>query len=191
MHTFWGVDDNAVAKEVLEKIPDDFSGDLLDIPVGTAVFTYEKYKRMSHARITGVDYAEPMLKIARERKEACGLDHFMPVWGDAASLDYADETFDSVLTMNGVHVFPDKHRALSEMARVLKTGGHLYGCSYVKGQRPMADLFVRLLLNKTGLFAPHHYALDSLRDELEALFGTVISLTHHRSIAIFECQKTK
>lgn len=191
MHSFWGVDDNAIAKEVLAKIPDDFSGHLLDIPVGTAVFTSEKYKRMTHAHITGVDYAEPMLEIARGRKEAHGLNHLTLAQGDATSLAYADETFDSVLTMNGIHAFPDKHQALREMARVLKPDGKLYGCTYVTGQRPMADLLVRAVLNKIGLFAPSHYTLDSLRDELEALFGTVISLTHHRSIAVFECQKTK
>lgn len=191
MHAFWGVDDNAIAEELLAKIPDDFSGHLLDIPVGTAVFTCEKYKCMSHADIVGVDYSEPMLEIARGRKQAHGLDHLTLAQGDATSLTYADETFDSVLTMNGIHTFPDKHRALSEMARVLRPGGGLYGCTYVTGQRPMADLFVRAVLDRTGLFAPSHYTLESLRNELEALFGTVISLTHHRSVAVFECRKTK
>ena len=44
-----GVDDNEIARRVLGWIPDDFSGKLLDVPVGTAVFTTEKYKRMTHA----------------------------------------------------------------------------------------------------------------------------------------------
>ena len=35
---FWsGTDDNEIAKKVLSYIPDDFSGTLLDVPVGTAV----------------------------------------------------------------------------------------------------------------------------------------------------------
>ena len=38
-----GVDDNEIARQVLNWIPDDFSGKLLDIPVGTAVFTAKKY----------------------------------------------------------------------------------------------------------------------------------------------------
>ena len=34
---FWsGTDDNAIARKVLAYIPDDFSGALLDVPVGTA-----------------------------------------------------------------------------------------------------------------------------------------------------------
>lgn len=40
---FWsGTDDNEIARKVLAYIPDDFSGVLLDVPVGTAVFTREK-----------------------------------------------------------------------------------------------------------------------------------------------------
>ena len=41
-----GVDDNEIARRVLAWVPDDFSGRLLDVPVGTAVFTTEKYKRI-------------------------------------------------------------------------------------------------------------------------------------------------
>ena len=41
-----GVDDNEIARRVLAWIPDDFKGKLLDVPVGTAVFTTEKYKRL-------------------------------------------------------------------------------------------------------------------------------------------------
>ena len=41
---FWnGTDDNVIAKKVLSYIPNDFNGDLLDVPVGTAVFTNNKW----------------------------------------------------------------------------------------------------------------------------------------------------
>ena len=44
---FWqGVDDVQIAGHLLRMIPDDFKGRLLDVPVGTAVFTYEKYQKM-------------------------------------------------------------------------------------------------------------------------------------------------
>ena len=49
---FWGgVDDNKIAGDVLSRIPDDFSGRLLDVPVGTAVFTQDKYKKLKNADI--------------------------------------------------------------------------------------------------------------------------------------------
>ena len=50
-----GVDDNEIAHRVLSWIPDDFKGRMLDVPVGTAVFTTEKYKRMKQADITCLD----------------------------------------------------------------------------------------------------------------------------------------
>lgn len=41
---FWsGTDDNVIAQKILSYIPDDFSGSLLDVPVGTAVFTKNKW----------------------------------------------------------------------------------------------------------------------------------------------------
>ena len=65
---FWsGVDDNDIAKEVLKYIPDDFAGKLMDVPVGTAVFTYRKYSEMKNADITCLDYSMDMLKQAKER----------------------------------------------------------------------------------------------------------------------------
>ena len=40
---FWsGTDDNEIARRVLPYIPDDFKGSILDVPVGTAVFTERK-----------------------------------------------------------------------------------------------------------------------------------------------------
>ena len=50
----WSVtDDNEIAEKVLSYVPDDFSGKLLDIPVGTAVFT-EKISKGNQSVRTGL-----------------------------------------------------------------------------------------------------------------------------------------
>ena len=42
---FWsGTDDNEIAHKVLSYIADDFNGTILDVPVGTAVFTEKNGK---------------------------------------------------------------------------------------------------------------------------------------------------
>lgn len=65
---FWsGTDDNAIARKVLAYIPDDFSGALLDVPVGTAVFTQRKWASLKDARITCLDYSADMLEQAEKR----------------------------------------------------------------------------------------------------------------------------
>jgi ubiquinone/menaquinone biosynthesis C-methylase UbiE len=43
--------------------------------------------------------------------------------GDVGNLKFSNETFDIVLSMNGFHAFPDKEKAFSETARVIKKGG--------------------------------------------------------------------
>ena len=68
-----GVDDNEIARRVLSWIPDDFKGRLLDVPVGTAVFTTEKYKRMKQADITCLDYSQDMLEQAEYRFRGAGI----------------------------------------------------------------------------------------------------------------------
>jgi hypothetical protein len=50
---FWsGVDDKKIAKKILNYIPNNFNGKLLDVPVGTAVFTINKYQKLKEAKIT-------------------------------------------------------------------------------------------------------------------------------------------
>ena len=69
MRFIWNEDTNLLARKVLDLIPDDFRGRLLDVPVGTAIFTAEKYRRMKDAEIVGLDYSEEMIAIAALRKE--------------------------------------------------------------------------------------------------------------------------
>ena len=59
---FWsGTDDNDIARKVLSYVPDDFSGNLLDVPVGTAVFTENKWNSLKNAYITCIDYSMDMI----------------------------------------------------------------------------------------------------------------------------------
>ena len=46
MNCIWKVDDNLVAKEVLEMLPGNFQGEILDVPIVTAVFTTKKFRNI-------------------------------------------------------------------------------------------------------------------------------------------------
>ena len=144
---FWGgVDDVKIAEKLLAFIPDDFSGKLLDVPVGTAVFTYKKYKLMKNANITCLDYSEDMLEQAKKK-----LPNLKMLQGDVGSLDFDDETFDIVLCMNGFHAFPDKEKAFFETYRVLKKNGLFLSCFYIKGKSKITDMLVKCILSKKRL----------------------------------------
>ena len=66
---FWsGTDDNDIARKVLLYVPDDFSGNLLDVPVGTAIFTENKWSSLKNAPIVILDEATAFTDPENENK---------------------------------------------------------------------------------------------------------------------------
>ena len=169
MDLFWGgVDDNEIAHKVLSYIPDNFAGKLLDVPVGTGVFTAAKYARMLRADIIGLDYSQDMLKQARVRFREERIGNCRLIQGDVGALPFADSTFDIVLSMNGFHAFPDKEKAYSEVNRVLKPGGRLVGCFCIRGESCRTDWLMKRILSRKGWFTPPFETFDSLMERLAA-----------------------
>lgn len=184
---FWsGTDDNEIARKVLSFIPEDFHGALLDVPVGTAVFTANAWRSLRDAAITCLDYSEDMLAGAKARLSGC--EHVSFVQGDVGALPFAQETFDIVFSMNGFHAFPDKEKAFSETARVLKPGGVFIGCFYIRGKSKITDWLVNDILSKKGWFTPPFQTEDELRRRLTQLYSRV-ELDTDGSIVCFNCVK--
>ena len=162
-----GVDDNEIARRVLGWIPDDFSGRMLDVPVGTAVFTTRKYERMKQADITCLDYSRDMLEQAEYRFREAGISNIKTMQGDVGALPFKDGSFDIVLCMNGLHVFPDKDRAYSEILRTLKHGGDLIASFYIAGEQKVADWLAKSVMTRMGWFTPPFNTADDVRRRLE------------------------
>ncbi|HEX9380957.1 MAG TPA: bifunctional demethylmenaquinone methyltransferase/2-methoxy-6-polyprenyl-1,4-benzoquinol methylase UbiE [Gaiellaceae bacterium] len=72
------------------------------------------------ARVTGLDFSEPMLE--RARRKAPELEW---VRGDLLELPFADGRFDAATVGFGVRNVEDLDRALRELRRVLRAGGRL------------------------------------------------------------------
>ncbi len=168
MDVFWdGIDDNEIAAKTLSYIPDDFAGKLLDVPVGTGVFTAGKYAVIKQAEITCLDYSEDMLRQARARFEKEGIGNVQAVQGDVGALPFEDGSFDAVLSMNGFHVFPDKEKAWSEVNRVLRPGGVLVACFCIKGESRTSDWLMHRVLSRKGWFTPPFETYLSLKERLQ------------------------
>ena len=186
---FWnGVDDNEIANALLSNIPDDFSGKLLDVPVGTAIFTYSKYMALPNADITCLDYSEDMLTQARAKFEEHKITNVKAVQGDVGHLPFEDNTFDVVLSMNGFHAFPNKDAAFAETCRVLKPGGKFLACFYIQKQAVRSDLLVRFVLAPKGWFTPPFETTESLINKLAARY-TLEHFETHGAIASFVATK--
>ena len=168
-----GVDDNDIARRVLAWIPDDFTGNMLDVPVGTAVFTAAKYKQMTKADITCLDYSTDMLERAEQRLRDAGITNVKTMQGDVGALPFENDTFDFVLCMNGLHVFPDKERAYAEILRTLKPGGELLACFYIAGEQKVADWLAKTVMTRMGWFTPPFDTAADVRRRLQPYYDII------------------
>jgi SAM-dependent methyltransferase len=184
----WGrASDCEPMEQVLSLLPDSFHGVLLDVPVGTGVFTAPLYRHYPDATIIGVDCSLNMLRKA----QACFQEHNVRnvhlLKADVAALPLPDAGVDIVLSMNGWHAFADKGRASAEMKRVLPPGGKLIACGYVKGARRRSDWFVRHFGVRNGYFTPPFFAREDLAREFEGF--TMARQGSDASIAWFEAAR--
>lgn len=184
---FWsGTDDNEIAKEILSYIPDDYTGNILDVPVGTAVFTEKKWASLTNAKITCLDYSKDMIGQAQNRLNHC--EHISFIQGDVGNLPMENECFDTVLSMNGFHAFPDKAKAFQETWRVLKEDGTFIACFYIKGKSKRTDWLVNNILSKRGWFTPPFHTDKELNAILKNLYKEV-EMHIDGSIVYFKCIK--
>lgn len=59
-----------------------------------------------NAKIVGLDSTDAMLQIARGKSRTCGYSRLHFVRGNAAQLPFPAETFDAVISLNFLHLFP-------------------------------------------------------------------------------------
>ncbi len=175
-------------ESALSGIPEDFSGKLLEVPVGTGVLTMPVYKTLPNGEITCLDYSPDMMAQAQRRAGNLGLCNVQFQQGDVGRLPFADGSFDLVLSLNGFHAFPDKNAAYRETFRVLRPGGIFCGCFYIKGENRRTDWFIEHLYTPKGFFTPPYETADSLKTRLEELYEQV-ELETVESMACFTCRK--
>ena len=183
-------ENDAYLEKAMAGIPENFSGKLLEVPVGTGILTMPLYQTLPQADITCLDYSSGMMGQAQEKAERLHLENVTFRQGDVGALPFADGAFDIVLSLNGFHAFPDKEAAYREVFRVLKSGGTFCGCFYVAGECKQSDWFVRHIYEKTGFFTPPYETVSSLKARLEGMY-TDVDRGNLKSMAWFVCRKAE
>lgn len=174
----------------LSGIPENFSGKMLEVPVGTGVLSMPVYETLPDADITCVDYSPDMMERAKRQAQKRGLKNVRFVQGDVGNLSFADKSFDLVLSLNGFHAFPNKEAAYCEVFRVLKPGGIFCGCFYVKGENKRSDWFVDKIYTPKGYFTPPYETAGSLEMRLKGMYRKAEVKTVE-GMAAFRCRKGK
>jgi len=99
---------------------------VLDVGGGTGILLPLLYKVAGNkSKIISLDIAEEMLKRARNNSHPNNIHY---VHADVTAIPLASETFDVVICYSCFPHFPDKAKALAEMARVLRSSGRLVIC---------------------------------------------------------------
>lgn len=93
---------------------------VLDVGCGTGLLTARIASFNSGARVVGCDFSLGMLRHAAGRHTPVSW-----VQGNALRLPFQDHGFDTVVSTEAFHWFPDQRIALGEMFRVLEPGGRL------------------------------------------------------------------
>lgn len=99
---------------------------VLDVACGTGAVARDAARRAGPAgAVTGVDFGDGMLAVARTRPAQDGAAPIEYLAGPADALPVPDGTFDLVTCHHGLQFFPDRPAALAEMRRALRPGGRV------------------------------------------------------------------
>jgi ubiquinone/menaquinone biosynthesis C-methylase UbiE len=137
------------------------SRDVLEIAIGTGR-NLPFYP--SDVRLTGIDLTPAMLDKARERAADLGIDVRLVI-ADAQTLDFPDESFDTVVITLALSTVPSVRRVLAEAWHVLRPGGRLLLLEHVRSPRLPVRTIQRLL---NPIFV-RKYGDRLLRDPLDHL----------------------
>jgi ubiquinone/menaquinone biosynthesis C-methylase UbiE len=122
-------------------------GDVLEIAVGTGR-NLRHYPEGVH--LTGIELSPEMLELARREAAEVAREADLRI-GNAESLEFGDESFDTVTCTLSLCTIPDDRAAVQEMWRVLRPGGRLLLMEHVRspvrpvriGQRALEPLMLR------------------------------------------------
>src|SRR5919201_4060264 len=123
-------------------------GEVLEIAVGTGR-NLPYYP--AGVRLTGIELSPAMLDVAKARANQLGRDVDLRL-GDAQALSFPDESFDTVVCTLSLCSIPNVRKAVHEVRRGLRAGGHFLFLGHVRSpvlgvravQRVWGFFFVRL-----------------------------------------------
>jgi ubiquinone/menaquinone biosynthesis C-methylase UbiE len=113
------------AQRLIGALPDREYRDLLDVACGTGFATMQMIARRGVQTVIGIDASAGMLEQFRAKLEAYpDIEATLRV-ADVLAMGVAPASVDVVLCTMALHWFPDRERAIVQMAKTLRPGGVL------------------------------------------------------------------
>ena len=122
---------------------------VLELATGTGLIAKNIVRSAAHIEAT--DVSAEMIAEAKRGSQSAKL-HFSVQ--DMFHLPYADASFDVVIVANALHIVPEPEKALSEIRRVLKSGGILIAPTFTHAENDLTGK-IRAFFMKLAGFPLH------------------------------------
>lgn len=141
----WGYSTSKFASLVYDALRSSKKGFVLDIGCGSLAFTSKNYIRYSERSVVLMDQSLKLLKIAKSRITKLNgkvPENIVFLQGDALQLSFTHKAFQTIISLNLLHVLDDINRLLFGLRRAMANDGKMYFTTLVEGNR-IADRYLK------------------------------------------------
>lgn len=162
---------------------------ILEVGCGTGVFWTRNAARVSPDwQLTLTDLSAGMVERAREAFAEAGLTaEFAELDVEQAPYPWPNESFDAVVAHNMLYHVNDRRTALSELQRVLTSGGRLYAATNGSAHlREIRDLERRFNLPSVfgATASAQNFGLQNGAVQLEPYFREIVCHRHDNALLV-------
>ena len=159
-----------VKKKSLKLLNIEDGSNVLDICTGTGDLAFFINKINPNLNITGIDFSEKMLEIARNKQKDYqnNMNFFL---ADGRELPFEDNTFDIVTIGFGLRNIENYERVISEIHRVLKPKGQILNLDFSCDKsfaNSVFDLLTSILTSFTSKKNSFRYLISSKKEFLSS-----------------------
>ena len=162
---------------------------ILELGCGPAYLWKENASRIPSAwDITLSDLSSGMLDSAWRNLVVTGRAYnFKEI--DAQSIPFADETFDAVIANHMLYHVPDKAKALTEIKRVLKTGGRFFATTVGDNHlKEITNWFRQIHKSEVWDSFANLFTLENGLSQLQPVFPNVTLSRYEDSLHVTELE---
>lgn len=159
-----------VKKKSLKLLNIEDGSNVLDICTGTGDLAFFINKINPNLNITGIDFSEKMLEIARAKQKDYqnNMKFFL---ADGRELPFEDDTFDIVTIGFGLRNIENYERVISEIHRVLKPKGQILNLDFSCDKsfaNSVFDFLTSILTSFTSKKNSFRYLISSKKEFLSS-----------------------
>jgi ubiquinone/menaquinone biosynthesis C-methylase UbiE len=175
------VSDEETYQRKLSETQSFFTPDMRILEFGCGTGTTAVHHAPHVLHIDAIDISENMLEIGRRRASESNIENITFTRGTLTEFNADTASLDAVLGLNVIHLLPDRHAVITEVARILKPGGIFVSSTGCLGNSYLRFIKLIIPLGKFLGLMPDVFVLteSELASELTNAGFAIESQWHH------------